>query len=66
MLTLHLSQTFSKLNTDTFICCNSVILDGSKGTVLIQFALVWPCSPSERNFAVPVTPAPPFGSSGEG
>lgn len=51
----------SKLNTDTFICCNSVILDGSKGTVLLPAAL----SSSQCYFVGPVAPAPPLGSPGE-
>lgn len=37
MLTLHLPPIFSMLNTDTFTCCDSVILDGSEGWVLKQF-----------------------------
>lgn len=57
-------QIFSKLNTETFIYWHSVILDGSKGTSS-QPVVPDLLSPSHCNFAGPVAPAPPFGSSRE-
>lgn len=41
---LAVGLLFSKFNTDKFICCFSVILDGSQGKSLSQFSL-WPCLP---------------------